>query len=270
MICRHCGHTIPEDSEYCNYCGKAVNNSVNRRNRWLSVICVILAIAVALTSVYLFRSTPTRSTRRFLDAVQQQDWDTARKYYSGDPANLGIPSASTLEKFGDGGAQLYRKLLDKGCDFTYEVVSEKIDGQRAEVTVAFNTYDFGSLLKKKRIPTFKKLSQEVDGLTQRTNKTQCTFNLRKNKRGQWRVTLLGVNQIDAMTGGIYSGTIQAIKTALSNPVSSAGEAASGAAQSVASSAEKAFKSIWGSDSSSDYNIGSVVEQIGGLLEGLYR
>lgn len=282
MVCRHCGHTIPDDSEYCSYCGKLVNEStrkVNRTNRWLKAICIILVIAIVLTCLYFFRSTPTRSTRRFLDAVQKQDWDTAQKYYSGDPANLGVPSASTLEKFGKGGAELYQKLLDKGCDFQYEIVSEKRNGKEADVTVAFTTYDFSKLFRGKGVPTFESLGRKVDGLTQRTKHTQCAFHLKKNKWGQWKVSMLGVDQIDAMTGGVYSGIVKAIESAIGAPVSSAGntisEYASGAGEIISNIAEAVNEAVSGtgkvlSGGSDSRDISSVVHDLSGVVESMSR
>lgn len=254
MDCPHCGHTIPEDSEFCNYCGRKINDKVDRRNRWLKAIVILLVIAIIATCLYLFRSTPTRSTRRFLDAVQEQDWDTARKYYSGDPANLGIPDASTLEKFGKGGAELYQKMLDKGCDFQYEVVSEKRNGREAEVTVAFTTYDFSSLFRGKGVQSFDSLSRGLDGLTQRTKHTQCDFQLKRNKWGRWKVSMLGIDQIDAMTGGVYSGLVQTIESAVGAPVSGVSEAASDVEQALndafSSLAEEVERAVGGSGSGS--------------------
>lgn len=226
MKCPHCGQTIPDDSEFCNYCGRKIDDKVDRRNRWLKAIVILLVIAIIATCLYLFRSTPIRSTRHFLDAVQEQDWDTAQKYYSGDPANLGIPDASTLERFGKGGAELYQKMLDKGCDFQYEVVGEKRDGRKAEVTVAFTTYDFSSLFRGKGVQSFDSLSRGLDGLTQRTKHTQCTFNLKRTRWGRWKVSMLGIDQIDAMTGGIYSGLVQTVESAIGAPVSGISETAS--------------------------------------------
>lgn len=232
MTCPHCGQTIPDNSEYCNFCGKKIDDKVDRRNRWLKAVCIILIIAIVLTCLYLFQSTPTRSTRKFLDAVQEQDWDTARKYYSGDPANLGLPSASTLEKFGKDGAELYQKLLDKGCDFQYEVVSEKRNGREADVTVEFSTYDFSRIFRGKGVPTISSMSHQVDGLTQRTKHTQCSFHLKKARWGRWKVTMLGVDQIDAMTGGVYSGIVKTIESTVGVPVSSAGDALSEIGQAI--------------------------------------
>ena len=248
MFCPSCGKEIPDGSTYCNYCGRAVytnsaptpqDNEGKKRNRVLKGICIALVIAIVLVACFfLFRSTPQKSTKRFLNAVKRQDWKTAERYYSGNPLGIGLPSASTFDNLGQGGGQFYQKLLDKVCDFDYTIDSVKVNGSTAQVGVTITTYDFSSFLASSgkallksnasgierffesmlgnsnaadtQDNTFSVLSSQLDQLQNKSAKNSCVFTLERGRFGRWKITLLGPDQLNALSGGLYSGLFKLI------------------------------------------------------------
>ncbi len=247
MYCQHCGAEIPDNSVFCNHCGKpqdtaeakASRKNEKRKHRIQKFIIFLLIVAILGTLVYFLRPTPEHATKRFLSSMQQQDWDTAQKYYSGNPANIGVPSASTFDVLGEGGGEFYQKLVDKVMDFDYVVndVTVSEDGKEATAEVTFTTYDFSNFMKTvnqtlldhstdtignafwslfgkedttENATTFELLEKDLDALTEKNKKTTTQLHLKKTQLGRWKVSLLGMKQLDALSGGLYGNTISSI------------------------------------------------------------
>lgn len=283
MYCQKCGRVIPDDSVFCNFCGApqqaqpaaaapvkteeelATERKTQQRNRVLSGVAIVLVIAILAALLWIFRPTPVNATRKFLNAVQRQNWRTAQRYYSGNPAHLQMPSASTFESLGTGGADFYEQLMDKLTDFHYSIGGVTRHGSNAEVQVTITTYNFrqfvsdarkdlgkegislvsnlwNSLLGKaagsSSASIFPALSEDLGKLTTQSVTTTCTFYVQRSGRIRWKVSRLGPEQLDALTGGGYS----ALTSFLQSGNSSSGKD-SGAGSTIAEGINEAVNSF---------------------------
>lgn len=211
----------------------AVNQAkIKEKNKWLAVILVLLALAVAVTAYFCFRPTPTRSTKHFFNSVQQEDWDDAGNYYSGLNV-IPSPSDELIQKLGANGQNFYGSLLKKICGFDYTINEQTVNGDKATVNVTITTYDFTRALKDFNAylkdngwsmfrsligtafnsettakdvfqPMYDTILKDLDGLSEKTVQNTADFHLKKTRKGTWKVKALGVKQLDALTGGVYS------------------------------------------------------------------
>ncbi|MDO4503023.1 MAG: hypothetical protein Q4D06_07540 [Coriobacteriia bacterium] len=133
--------------------------------------------------------------------------------------------------FGDDGSltedqqKIMGDLLAKMVDFDYEVKNETIDGDSAQVEVAFKNYEIGKALSSSLTDYLSKaftlalggttdeaaltqlfydtLDEKLDALTEKTHESTVTLSLTKTDSG-WEVNSLGNDQYDAMLGGLFS------------------------------------------------------------------
>ncbi len=102
----------------------------------LSLIAVLI---MALSLCACGTPSPSETVDTFLTAVKAQDSDSLKSVYGEDFSFVGATDYAE----GD----LETLLIEKLTAFDYEITGEKIDGDKATVTVEFTTYPIGEALK---------------------------------------------------------------------------------------------------------------------------
>ncbi|MGI6033191.1 MAG: hypothetical protein ACOX69_07220 [Coriobacteriales bacterium] len=208
-----------------------------------AIIAVVIFAALVVAGIFYFSFRPSASPSETVDtaltAVQRQDMTTFQSSCSSDvsdvenelssalSATIGVNDLeSAADSLNDQQKQTLEELTDKLVDFDYEIGGERIDGDTATVEVKLKTYDFSSFFQKvvgeyvlqAADTTFDGSSISMrdaatlfadlvsDNLSQLGDKsveTQTTFSLKK-ENGAWKISAVSSDNIDALTGGLYS------------------------------------------------------------------
>jgi hypothetical protein len=175
--------------------------------------------------------SPSDAVDHMLKAVKSQDADTVKSYYDGDvDTALGdftsIFDENTSEDLTDDQKAILKKLTNKLLDFDYSIGEEKISGDSATVSVKFTTYKFGSMFdsvlseymqkaftyafsdtevsdEKTEEFLYDSLEKQLDQLKEKNYTKTVDISLKKTDDG-WKVEKLDGDEIDAITGGVYS------------------------------------------------------------------
>ena len=85
------------------------------------------------------------------------------------------------------------------------------------------------------------MSSQLDQLQNKSAKNSCVFTLERGRFGRWKITLLGPDQLNALSGGLYSGLFKLIPgfSDSGSAASFAGQAADTAGR-ILSEAVKSF------------------------------
>lgn len=205
-----------------------------------------MAMAAALATGCMLagcssQPSPSQVTTSFLEAVKAVDTEKMAASYSGEAVEAsdfnslmktaGNEGKDEAESSGDGAewteeqVEVLQGLVDKARDFDYEIVSEKVDGDKAEVEVKLASYEIGDAIdnaisdfmskalmyafsenaseEKMQNLLVKAIDSEVRDLEEKKYEKTVTFNLSKGDDG-WKVDVLEGDQLDAMFGGLYS------------------------------------------------------------------
>jgi hypothetical protein len=194
----------------------------------LGIICAgIVAFSLAACG----GASPSDAVDHMLKAVKSQDTDTVKSYYDGDvDSALGDITSLFNQKASkdltDDQKAILKKLTDKLLDFDYSVGEEKINGDTATVSVKFTTYKFGSMFdsmlseymqkaftyafsdtdlsdEKTEELLYDSLEKQLDQLKEKNYTKTVDINLKKTDDG-WKIKKLNGDEIDAITGGVYS------------------------------------------------------------------
>lgn len=105
------------------------------------MICIFGAMALTGCGT----PSPSDTAKTFLDALKAQDTETMASVYAGKDLDVenGLFGESDEEDTLLSGESFDKMLMEKILDFDYAITNEKIDGDKATVTVDVTTYPMG-------------------------------------------------------------------------------------------------------------------------------
>lgn len=206
-------------------------DKLQTRIRRIAAVVIILAMTVMLAGCGLTES-PTQVTEKFLKAVQESDSDTIKDVYADDNFDLSDNIYDTEKKSDEKSSDteldkvIEKQLQKKLLDFDYEVLSEKVNGDKATVKVKIKTYAFGSAFSDfvsdyieqafalamsgasdKKIDALAAtiFSQKLDKLKKKSYSKTVSVKLTKDD-GKWKINKLSDTGdfMNAISGGLIS------------------------------------------------------------------
>ncbi|PHV70802.1 hypothetical protein CS063_08520 [Sporanaerobium hydrogeniformans] len=114
------------------------------KNKWLFwfLYALVIFCCVGCGTDKKTDSTPTETTRKFLDALKDQNFSAVKEIYAENIDNL----PNFKNKVEDISPLLANKLFDKMFDFEYTIDKVELDEKnpkKATVLVTLNSYDLG-------------------------------------------------------------------------------------------------------------------------------
>ena len=193
----------------------------NKRLWYVTIIIIAIIWAVVVRGVYLWvnSTTPTKTAEEFLQAIKDQDAETLSELYESDKIDIFEDTDENTDGLSD---SIKEELIVKLLNFDYEITDEKVDGNKATVSVNISTYDFKNLfaefirdyiseglsqaLDGASKEELEKLAEEVfskklDKLTDKSVTTTVELKLVK-KGNKWIVKNVDDSFINALTGGL--------------------------------------------------------------------
>lgn len=191
------------------------------------IISVLLIAIMALTTLTGCGQTPSASVEEYLNGLKIQDQEAVKSVTLDGKATEFVLSEDDkdseeimMAKDKDG-----KNLLDRLLEFTYTVGEERVDGDKAEVDVVINTYDYSKIMGEFMGEAFTKMmglafsgasekEQEdamleifADTLTDAPKDKKdykCTFKLTK-KDDIWKLNNIDDNDdaLNALMAGMY-------------------------------------------------------------------
>lgn len=133
-------------------------------------VLYLFLIVILLTGCGEISNTPTKQVEGFFNKYQTLDQDVL------DDLEVVI---SEEEKFDETSKQKYRDIIKKQYrDLTYYVKEERVDGDKAVVTVEITVYDFASTMSEAENYKNSHLSEFADeaGIVSQTKYTNYVIN----------------------------------------------------------------------------------------------
>lgn len=196
------------------------NKSKPKHKLGLWIAIAIIAVAGFLVVRNQFKS-PSRVTEEFLSAIKKGDDGQLKKVYSGSSATFPLTKFKAEAK----SDSLTKMMLEMLEDFDYQVKNEKVNGNKASVTVTIKTYAMGDVVSNlisdaRDDPTqyigyssddFEKDIYKEFSKLKKENKKSYTKNLVINltkTNGKWQVNDFNSDDLDvilnAVTGNFNS------------------------------------------------------------------
>jgi DNA-binding protein YbaB len=199
--------------------------------RSITAVVMILVMAVTLAACGMTES-PTQVTEKFLKALQEGDSDTIKDVYADGSFDLSDNIYDTEKKSEKNNSEsaldkeMEKQLQKKLLDFDYEVLSEKVNGDKATVKVKIKTYAFGSAFsdfvsdyieqafalamsgasdKKLDELATTLFSQKLEKLKKKNYSKTVSIKLTKDD-GKWKINKLSETGdfMNAISGGLIS------------------------------------------------------------------
>ena len=70
MKCIHCGKEIPDDSNFCEYCGTSFLKSKNKNPLWNKLTAVLLLCVIALGVAFCYERIQYKFAKERIDAIE--------------------------------------------------------------------------------------------------------------------------------------------------------------------------------------------------------
>lgn len=153
----------------------------------------------------------------FLQGVISQSKERVSNTYSGT-ALIGSSQVETYDNLSSSDSSYERTqsetqsintIIDKMCDFSYEITDFETQGEIRHVTVEFQTYSIGLAMHvgineyesddSKYADIFESMANEVSQCAEKDLHSTTTLTLRK-RDGKWKIDQLGDDQLNAMFG----------------------------------------------------------------------
>ena len=160
------------------------------------ITALMMCICGAMALTGCGEPSPSDTAKTFLDALKAQDAEAMTAVYAGE--GLDVEGGLFGEESDDeesllSGETLEEALLKKILDFDYEITNEKIDGDKATVTVDVTTYPMGDTFSQ----IYADLMTQIWGLA---------FSDASDKEVQTVIDGIFTKHWDAMTEKSYKGT----------------------------------------------------------------
>lgn len=113
------------------------------------IMTAITALMMCICSAIAFTGcgtpSPSDTAKTFLDALKAQDTETMATVYAAKDLDVenGLFGDTSEEDTLLSGESFEKLFMDKILDFDYTITNEKIDGDKATVTVEITTYPMG-------------------------------------------------------------------------------------------------------------------------------
>lgn len=199
------------------------NKSKPKHKLGLWIAIAIIAVAGFLVVRNQFKS-PSRVTEEFLSAIKKGDDGQLKKVYSGSSATF------ALTKFKAKSDSLTKMMIEMLEDFDYQVKNEKVNGNKASVTVTIKTYAMGDVVSNlisdvQDNPTeyvgyssddFEKDIYKAFSKLKKENKKSYSKNLVINltkTNGKWQVNDFNDDDLDVILNAVTGNFNSAISEA---------------------------------------------------------
>ena len=188
---------------------------------WIAIAIIVVAGFLVVRNQF---KSPSRVTEEFLSAIKKDDIGQLKKVYSGSS------SAFSLIEDKAKSDSLTKMMIEMLEDFDYQVKNEKVNGNKASVTVTIKTYAMGDVVSNlisdvQDNPTeyvgyssddFEKDIYKAFSKLKKENKKSYSKNLVINltkTNGKWQVNDFNDDDLDVILNAVTGNFNSAISEA---------------------------------------------------------